>query len=69
MIRIDRALGAYRASAKMLLTVHDELIFEVKDTEVERVSALVKQEMESAMTLDVPLRVDVGCATTWADAH
>ena len=54
---------------RMILTVHDELVFEVPDAEVEAALLLIKQRMESIYTLDVPLVVDVGSARTWDLAH
>ena len=63
------ALEAKGLAARMLLQVHDELIFEVPDGEVEATAALVKQVMENAAHLSVPLVVDTGAATSWADAH
>jgi DNA polymerase I len=69
MIRIDRRLAAEGWRARMLLQVHDELVFEVPPDEVERLTLLVKQEMSGAAALAVPLVVDVGVGATWADAH
>ena len=69
MIRMPAALEAKGLAARMLLQVHDELIFEVPDGEVEATAALVKQVMENAAHLSVPLVVDTGAATSWADAH
>jgi DNA polymerase-1 len=54
--------------ARMVLTVHDELVFEVPDAGVEEAKARVRTAMEAAMTLDVPLVVDVGAGKSWADA-
>jgi len=53
---------------KMLLQVHDELVFEAPPEEVEAVRAMVKSEMESVERLDVPLVVDVGVGDNWRDA-
>ena len=53
----------------MLLQIHDELLFESPPAEVERVSALVREEMENVHSLDVPLVVDVGVGDNWAEAH
>jgi DNA polymerase-1 len=53
----------------MILTVHDELIFEVPENHVEEAENRVRQAMESVMDLDVPLLVDVGVGPSWADAH
>ncbi len=55
--------------SKMILQVHDELDFSVPKDEVDTVSALVKEEMEHVIKLDVPLIVDVSYAKTWAEAH
>ena len=66
MIDVDRALAG--GHARMILTVHDELLFEVPASEAEAVAALVKQTMERAVTLKVPLTVDVGIGENWKDA-
>jgi DNA polymerase-1 len=55
--------------ARMVLTVHDELVFEVPDAEVDAAKAKVKTAMEGVLSLDVPLAVDVGAGKTWKDAH
>ena len=61
MIHVDRALREHpELDCRMLLTVHDELVFEVAETHVEKAAALVKERMESAVELDVPLRADIG---------
>jgi DNA polymerase-1 len=68
MIDVDRVLtdGAYRT--RMLLTVHDELVFEVPLDERDTVEPLVRETMESVTELSVPLVVDVGFGPTWAEA-
>ncbi|HZP38005.1 MAG TPA: DNA polymerase I [Methylomirabilota bacterium] len=66
MVRMARELASRRLRARMLLQVHDELLFEVPADEVERLHALATQVMESAITLDVPLRVDVKVGDDWA---
>lgn len=68
MIRIDRQLQDKAWQAKMLLQVHDELLFEAPPEEVERLSALVRHEMESVAELDVPLVAEVGAGANWRDA-
>jgi DNA polymerase-1 len=68
MLRVDEALGAVDLGCRMLLTVHDELVFEVPRANLDEVSALVKREMESAYELDVPLRADLGSGPNWAEA-
>jgi DNA polymerase-1 len=55
--------------ARMILTVHDELVFEVPEDEVEKAQPLIKEAMESAFRLDVPLEVDVGNGAHWGEAH
>ena len=52
----------------MLLTVHDELVFEIDPDRADAIGAAIKQEMEQAFALDVPLEVDLGVARSWADA-
>jgi DNA polymerase I len=73
MIRMDDALGKERLAARMLLQVHDELIFEVPDNEVEPTLRLVKHVMEEApkpaVALSVPLQVDARAADNWDEAH
>ncbi len=67
MINVHAALGADR-DARMILTVHDELLFEVPKDRADDVSARVREAMESAATLDVPLTVDIGIGENWKDA-
>jgi DNA polymerase-1 len=69
MIRIPAALEAANLKAAMLLQVHDELIFEVPDAEVEATRELVVRVMEQAAHLDVPLVVDTGVGDNWEEAH
>ena len=69
MIRLPDALRAEGLTAVMLLQVHDELLFEVPEAEIDATAALVRRIMESAATLDVPLVADVGWAKSWAEAH
>ena len=69
MIKIHNRMEAGDWKAKMLLQVHDELVFDVPKTEVESLSAMVKEEMENAFSLDVPLVVDLGVGNNWLEAH
>jgi DNA polymerase-1 len=66
MVRVDEAVEALPAT--MLLTVHDELVFEADAGEVEAVADVVRKEMEAAYQMSVPLRADLGWGPTWADA-
>jgi DNA polymerase-1 len=69
MVRIPRALRQAGLAARMLLQVHDELVFEVPEAEAEATGRLVKDIMESVATLRVPLAVEVGTGRSWAEAH
>ena len=65
MIKIDERLKSGNYSSKLLLQVHDELIFEVPERELQEIQELVKYEMENIVSLCVPLTVDVGFGTNW----
>ncbi|MDO8751821.1 MAG: DNA polymerase, partial [Dehalococcoidia bacterium] len=67
MIRIHARMKAQAVHSRMLLQVHDELIFEVPPQEMEHMKAIVQELMASAMTLDVPLKVDLKIGPTWGD--
>jgi len=69
MIRISARLKTQDLTAAMIMQVHDELVFEVPEGEVETVIALVKEEMEQVMVLRVPLKVAVSYGRNWDDAH
>ena len=72
MIDVHAALAAHNAGrpspARMILTVHDELLFEAPEADADVVSGLVRQHMEHAFPLDVPLTVDVGMGRNWKEA-
>jgi DNA polymerase-1 len=73
MIRMDDALGQAKLSARMLLQVHDELVFEVPDEEVEDTLPVIAKVMTEApfpaVALKVPLAVDARAAQNWDEAH
>ncbi|MGE4528518.1 MAG: DNA polymerase, partial [Rhodospirillaceae bacterium] len=69
MIEVDAALAASRLAAKAILQVHDELVFEVAESDADALVALIKPVMENAVSLSVPLVVDAGKGRTWAAAH
>jgi DNA polymerase-1 len=69
MINISNRLEQEKLESKMLLQVHDELLFEVPEKEKEVMSRLVREEMEHAVKLEVPLKVDMGMGSNWAEAH
>jgi DNA polymerase-1 len=69
MIRLPAALKAGGLTSQMLLQVHDELLFEVPDAEIEKTKDVARKVMESAATLSVPLVVETGVGDNWASAH
>ena len=69
MVRVDRALKSGGFRAKMVLQIHDELVFDVPRDEVERVKELVVREMTTALDFGVPLEVGVGVGANWLEAH
>ncbi len=69
MVRLPAALRARGLTARMLLQVHDELLFEAPEAEAEATARVAQRVMESAATLSVPLVVETGTGKTWADAH
>jgi len=69
MINIQKRLVNENWKSKMLLQVHDELVFDVHNSELERIKPMIKEEMESAFVLDVPLEVDMGEGKNWLEAH
>ncbi|WP_106791962.1 DNA polymerase I [Aquimarina sp. Aq78] len=69
MINIHKKLKEGNYKTKMLLQVHDELVFDVFKPELETIKTLIKTEMENAYTLEVPLDVDLGLGNNWLEAH
>jgi DNA polymerase-1 len=69
MLEIDRQFKAAGLEAKMVLQIHDELLFEAPASEVDQVLDVVRQAMERPCELDVPLKVDIGTGASWAEAH
>ena len=69
MVRVDRALKERRLRAKMVLQIHDELVFDVPEEEVDEVVELARREMTGAYDFGVPLEVGVGVGHSWLDAH
>jgi DNA polymerase-1 len=69
MIDIHHAITKRALSCKMILQVHDELVFEVPEKELDDVSSLVKVKMEQALSLSIPLKVDIGIGANWLEAH
>ncbi|MEZ5536685.1 MAG: DNA polymerase I [Thiolinea sp.] len=69
MIAVDQWLNNSDTQTRMIMQVHDELVFEVPDTELEQTDAKIKELMTGAATLDVPLVVDSGTGINWDEAH
>lgn len=69
MINIHKRLENEGWKSKMLLQVHDELVFDVHNSELEKIKPMIKHEMENAFKLDVPLEVEVGEGKNWLEAH
>jgi len=69
MIRVDERLRTDGLAARMLLQIHDELLFEVPVDEIEALTAMVREEMTTALPLEVPLIVDIGVGANWSEAH
>lgn len=69
MINIHKRLINEGWKSKMLLQVHDELVFDVHNSETERIKPMIKHEMENAFPLDVPLVVEMGTGQNWLEAH
>jgi DNA polymerase-1 len=69
MLSVDRVLAGSKVEAKVVMQVHDELVVEVLEKDVEAVADLLRMEMESAATLKVPLIVDIGIGDNWDEAH
>jgi DNA polymerase-1 len=73
MVRVDDAFAKHKLSGRMLLQVHDELVFEVPDGEVAKTIPVVRKVMEEAplpaVSMSVPLHVDARAADNWDEAH
>lgn len=69
MVKMDAIFMEKNLQSKMLLQVHDELVFEIKKEELEEVKILIKRNMEEVLKLEVPLKVDLGWGKNWLEAH
>ncbi len=69
MINIQNKLETESWQAKMILQVHDELIFECPDQEVDKLKSMIRTEMANAIALDVPVKIDIGTGKSWYEAH
>ena len=69
MIRIHRRLIQEKRKTELILQIHDELVFEVPEAEMEAVKGMVTEEMEGVMQLVIPLKIEIGVGKNWAEAH
>ncbi|MBP1712908.1 MAG: polymerase [Deltaproteobacteria bacterium] len=69
MINIQRRIAREERKTKLILQIHDELVFEVPEDEIEAIKPLVKKQMEGVTKLYIPLKVDIGIGKNWAEAH
>ena len=69
MINIHKKLTEDNWKSKMLLQVHDELVFDVHNSELEKIKPMIKHEMENAFILSVPLEIEMGSGNNWLEAH
>ena len=69
MIKIHHAIKKAKLRSTMLLQVHDELVFDVHETEVEQLKKLVVDNMVNAITINVPIEAEVGIGDNWLEAH
>ncbi|MDD2851189.1 MAG: DNA polymerase I [Desulfuromonadaceae bacterium] len=69
MIRVDRRIHTEGARSRLIMQVHDELVFEVADDELLQMERLIEEEMEKAVASSVPLKVDINHGANWSEAH
>jgi DNA polymerase-1 len=69
MINIYNELNKMKARTKMVLQVHDELVFDLHKDEVNEITAMVKEKMATALPMKVPIEVETGIGDNWLDAH
>ncbi|MEC8314591.1 MAG: DNA polymerase, partial [Pseudomonadota bacterium] len=69
MIRMYQALEKEKSEARIILQVHDELILDTPEKEIDRVIELTSEAMKEATLLDVPLEIDIGIGDNWDQAH
>ena len=68
MVKVHARLGHEKLKTRMILTVHDELVFEAPEQEVDAALEVVRAEMEGAYAMRVPLRVEIGTGLNWKEA-
>jgi DNA polymerase-1 len=68
MVKTQLRLEREKMQTRMILTVHDELVFEAPEPELDRAQAIVREEMQGAYSMRVPLKVDLGVGQNWKEA-
>jgi len=69
MVKVQQVIDAEQRATQMIMQVHDELVFEVPEAELEQMKELVNREMSQAVALQVPLKVDINYGNNWSEAH
>jgi DNA polymerase-1 len=69
MIHIQNRIEEQNLSTKMIMQVHDELVFEVPEEELQKAIPMIQNEMENVMKLSVPLKVSISSGKNWAEVH
>lgn len=69
MVGIDREITRRKLQGRMLIQVHDELVFETPESELERLEAVVREQMENALAFEIPLKVNIATGSNWEEAH
>jgi len=69
MVRMNAALKEHKMQTRMIMQVHDELVFDVPKNEIEQLQAMISEAMSKAVTLDVPLVVEMCSGQNWLEAH
>lgn len=68
MVGIEKDLAESKLEAKLLMQVHDELVIECPDTEIEKVTEILKKNMEHIVSWDIPMAVEIGSGKNWLEA-
>jgi DNA polymerase-1 len=69
MVSIYKKFNEQKLYSKMILQIHDELVFEIPQKELSEVKSIILQDMESVIPLKAPLKVDIGVGENWLEAH
>jgi len=69
MINIFRKIKQNKIKTKMIIQIHDELVFELPESEIEPAKSIIKREMENALKLSIPIKVDISMGKNWLEAH